>query len=154
MLWLIRSAGIAAEDVEDALERESGLSGLAGTGDMRELLGRVEDGDADALLALDVYVHRLRASIAAMTASLGGIDALVFTGGVGERAPAVRAAAAAELAFLGVELDRAANEGAAGDTDLEISAASATCRTVVVRAREDLEIAGQVRAALAAPIGG
>ena len=154
VLWLIRSAGIAAEDVEDALERGSGLQGLAGTGDMRELLGRVEDGDADALLALEVYVHRLRASIAAMTASLGGIDALVFTGGVGERAPAVRAAAAAQLAYLGVELDRAANEGAAGDTDLEISAASATCRTVVVRAREDLEIAGQVRAALAAPIGG
>jgi acetate kinase len=153
VLWLIRSAGLAPEEVEDALERRSGLEGLAGTGDMRALLDRATEGDADALLAFEVYGHRLRASIAAMVASLGGIDGLVFTGGVGEHAPEVRAAAAAQLGFLGIELDREANEQLADAADREISAASAGCRTVVVRAREDLEIAGQVRTVMAAPSG-
>jgi acetate kinase len=149
VLWLIRSAGMAPAAVEDALERRSGLLGLAGSGDMRVLLGRAEDGDGDALLALAIYGHRLRASIAAMVASLGTIDALVFTGGVGERAPEVRAAAGEQLGFLGIELDREANEQTGG-ADRDISAPSARCRTVVVQAREDLEIADQVRAALGA----
>lgn len=153
VLWLIRSAGIAAEEVEDALERRSGLAGLAGTGDMRALLDRIAEGDAVARLAFEVYAHRLRASIAAMAASLGGIDGLVFTGGVGEHAPELRAATAGQLAFLGIALDREVNEQVAGPADRELSAVSARCRTVVVQAREDLEIAGQVRVALAAPSG-
>lgn len=147
VLWLIRSAGLSPEAVEHALEHESGLRGLAGSGDMRELLERVER-DADARLALAVYVHRLRASIAAMTASLGGIDALVFTGGVGEGAPQVRAAAAAGLGFLGIELDRTQNECTAGASDRDLSAPAARCRTLVVGSREDIEIAAQVRTAL------
>ena len=148
VLWLIRSRRMDPEAVERALERESGLLGLSGTGDMRALLGRVEH-DADARLAFEVYCHRLRACAAAMTASLGGIDALVFTGGVGERAPRVRAAAADGLGFLGVELDSEQNELAAGDRDLDISPPSAACRTLVVISREDIEIASQVRSALA-----
>jgi acetate kinase len=149
VLWLIRYRGISPEAVEHALERESGLLGLSGTGDMRELLGRVEH-DVDARLGLAVYVHRLRGSIAAMAASLGGIDALVFAGGVGERSAHVRAAATDGLGFLGIELDAARNERASGDRDSDVSAPSARCRAIVVVSREDLEIAAQVRAILRA----
>jgi acetate kinase len=147
VLWLIRSAGVDPSELEDALERRSGLLGLSGTADMRELLGRVAQGDAVAGLALDVYRHRLRASIAAMSASLGRVDAVVFTGGVGERSPEVRSAAVDGIGFLGAELDRERNARAIGDLDLDVSEASARCRTLVVRAREDLEIAAQVRRA-------
>src|SRR5690606_12751895 len=100
--------------------------------------------DDEARLALDVYVHRLRAGIAAMAATLGGLDVLAFTGGVGEHAPAIRAAAAGGLAFLGVALDEPRN--AAATTDADIGASGAAVRAVVVTAREDLEMARQVRA--------
>ena len=109
--WLVTEQGMAAADVADGLEHRSGLAGLAGTDDMRAVLARAASGDAEALLALEVYVHRLRGSIAAMAASLGGLDALVFTGGVGERSAPVRALAAEGLGFLGVALDGRANEG-------------------------------------------
>jgi acetate kinase len=142
VLWLVRQ-GIAPEDVHDALERESGLRALAGTADMREILDR---DDADARLALDVYLHRLAGSIAAMAAAAGGLDALVFTGGVGEHAPAVRAGAAQRLGFLGVAVDPAANAGVLGDTD--VTASGGTVRCAVVAAREDLEMARQARALL------
>jgi acetate kinase len=141
LLWLIDHRGVAPSELSDALEHRAGLTGLAGTGDMRELLERDDD---DARLALDVYVHRLRASIAAMATALGGLDALVFTGGVGEHAPAVRARAADGLAFLGVALDGERNAGARPDA--EIGAAGAPARSFVISAREDLEMARQVRA--------
>jgi len=144
ILWLVRQ-GILPEDLHDALERRSGLLGLAGTADMRELLER---DDADARLALGIYLHRLAAAVAAMAAALGGLDALVFTGGVGENAAAVRGGAAERLAFLGVALDREANAGAAGDAD--VSARGAVARSAVVAAREDLEMARQARAVLGA----
>jgi acetate kinase len=146
LLWLLERASVSLREMAEALEHDSGLLALAGTADMREVLARAGDG-GDARLALDVYVHRLRAGIAAMAAALGGLDALVFTGGVGERAPAVRAAAAGGLAFLGVAIDASRNEAARDDA--EISAPGAGARTFVVLAREDLEIVGQVRAALA-----
>jgi acetate kinase len=114
---------------------------------MRELLERIER-DTNARLAFAVYCHRLRACVAAMTASLGGIDALVFTGGVGERSPHVRAAAIDGLGFLGVDLDSEQNARATGERDLDVSSPSAVCRTLVVISREDVEIATQVRAAL------
>jgi acetate kinase len=109
------------------------------------------EGEPAATLALDVYVHRLRAAIAAMVAGLGGLDALVFTGGVGENAPTVRAAAAAGLGFLGVALDARRNDeavGAAAAPEADLTAAGSTVRTLVVAAREDLEIARGVRARL------
>jgi len=139
--WLIEHAGLDAGAVSNALEHDSGLQGLAGTPDMRAVLARDDD---TARLALGVYGHRLRAAIAAMAAGLGGIDALCFTGGIGERSAPVRALAADGLGFLGVAIDRAANAAAAADA--EIGARGATVRTVVVAAREDLEIARQVRA--------
>ncbi|MDX6572683.1 MAG: acetate kinase [Gaiellales bacterium] len=150
VLWLIREAGLEPAAVEDALERRSGLLGLTGTADMREVEERARHGEAASELALAVYAHRLRAAIAAMTASLGGLDALVFTGGVGERSPAVRRTAAATLEYLGIELDDTRNEAASGDPDGDIASAAARVRTVVVRAREDLEIARQTRALTAA----
>ena len=103
LLWLLEHAGIPETELAASLEHDSGLLGLAGTADMREVVARAETGDPEARLALDVYLHRLRAGIAAMAATLGGLDALVFTGGVGENNPGIRASAAATLAFLGVE---------------------------------------------------
>ncbi|MBO2446041.1 acetate/propionate family kinase [Actinomadura barringtoniae] len=144
-LWLIRT-GVPSGEVADAMEHRSGLRGLAGTGDMREIQARVDQGDDVALAALDVYHHRLRACAAAMTASLGGLDALAFTGGVGEHDAAVRARLAADLAFLGVTVDPERNRAAR--TDTEITRAGAAVRTFVITAREDLEIAHGVRAAL------
>ncbi len=142
VLWLARH-GVDVDALERGLDREGGLRGLGGDADMRALLER---DDADARLAIDVYVHRLRAAIAAMVAALGGLDALVFTGGVGEHAPRVRAAAAAGLGFLGVELDADANARASADA--EIGAAGAAVGALVITAREDLEVAGQVRTLL------
>jgi acetate kinase len=139
LLWLLEHRDVTPGALADALEHRSGLAGLAGTGDMRALLAR---DDEPARLALAVYVHRLRGAIAAMAAAMDGLDALVFTGGVGEHAPAVRAAAAAGLGFLGVALDDGRN---AATSDTEVGAPDAPVRTVVVTAREDLEIARQVR---------
>jgi acetate kinase len=143
VLWLARPERLGLDEVADGLEHRSGLTGLAGTPDMREVLARADAGDGEAALALDVLVHRLRALVAAMAAALGGLDALVFTGGIGERSAAVRARAAEGLGFLGVALDRARNKAAAGDAD--VGAEGAPARAFVVAAREDLEIARQVR---------
>lgn len=143
VLWLTDQAGLTPGEVAHALEHASGLAALAGTADMREVLERESGGDADAGLALDVYVHRLRAGIASMAAALGGLDALVFTGGVGEHAPRVRARCAGGLGFLGVALDEPANRAATRDAD--VSARGAAVSTLVLTAREDLEIADGVR---------
>ena len=145
LLWLIDRKGIAASELLETLERASGLLGLCGKSDMREVLAAARTGDSDASLALDAYIHRLRASIASMATAMGGLDALVFTGGVGENSSEVRRLAAEGLAFLGVRIESVANE-ATGDRD--ISQAEAPVRTVVVAAREDLEIAREVRLVL------
>lgn len=152
VLWLAVHEGIAPSELSDALEHRSGLLGLAGTADMRAVLDGAEHGQPDARLALDAYLHRLRASIAAMAASLGGLDAVAFTGGVGERSAVVRALAADGLGFLGIALDPLANGkagGAVGDRD--VSAAGAAARTFVIPAREDVEIARGVREVLGVP---
>ena len=113
LLWVQRHGGVTAEAMEQALEHESGLAALSGrSGDMREVLAGIDAGEERCRLAFDVYIHRLAAAIAAMAAAMGGLDALVFTGGVGENSPRVRAAAAAATAFLGVALDPAPNEAA------------------------------------------
>ena len=147
LLWLERHEGLTEPELNDALDRRSGLLALAGSGDMRDLLNRVAAGDAKASLAFDVYVHRLRACIASMAAAMGGLDAIVFTGGVGENAAAVRAAAADGLGFLGLAIDPARNADATVDAD--ISTHNARVRTLVIHAREDVEVARDVRALLA-----
>jgi acetate kinase len=146
LLWLLERADVDEREMAHALEHESGLAGLAGDGDMRTVLAAAEQGDDRSQLALDVYVYRLSTGIAAMAAAMGGLDALVFTGGVGERAPTIRAAATERLAFLGIEVDANANRSAAGDA--EISARGAPVRALVITSREDLEIARQTREAL------
>lgn len=143
VLWLQRSAGLSADEVAENLEYRSGLYGLAGTADMAEILRATSFGDASASLAVDVYVHRLRAGIASMTAAMNGLDALVFTGGVGENSSAIRERAARGLRFLGIEVDPASNSSPTGDAD--VSEAGAAVRTLVVRSREDLQIAREVR---------
>jgi acetate kinase len=147
VLWLEEHEHLSPREVAEALERRSGLLALAGTADMREVESRATAGDAEAVLALDVYVHRLVGAIAAMAAAAGGLDLLAFTGGVGEHSAAVRGRAAERLAFLGVRLDESRNAEASGDAD--IGAPWARVRTVVVTAREDLEVAAGTRAALA-----
>jgi len=146
LLWLLEHEQLSATELAEALEHDAGLKGLAGTSDMREVLSRADAGDESARLARDVYVHRLRAGIAAMAAALGGIDALVFTGGVGEHSAPVRALAVEGLRFLGVELNATRNDAATLDCD--VSALGSHVRTVAIEAREDLEIARQVRTLL------
>jgi acetate kinase len=146
LLWVERHGGWSAGEMERALDRESGLLALSGrSGDMREVLAGVDEGDRRCQLAFDAYVHRLAAGIAAMAAAMGGIDALVFTGGVGENSPRVRAAAAEATAFLGIAIDQAMNDAA--ERDGVLSAAGSPARVVLVQAREDIEIARQVRQA-------
>ena len=144
LLWLQRSAGISSEDMERVLEMESGMLALSGTADMAEVMRRIEEGDERAGLAVDVYVHRLRGAIAAMAASMGGVDAIAFTGGVGEGSARIRSEACDGLRFLGVALDRAKNRPVTAE-DADLSEDGAQVRVVLVHAREDLEIAAEVR---------
>jgi acetate kinase len=145
--WLLQHGGLSVDDVAAGLEQASGVAGLSGiaSGDMRDVLSAAGQGGPDARLAVGVYLHRLRREIAAMAAAMNGLDALVFTGGVGEHSGEIRAAAAAGLEFLGVRIDPARNDAT---TDAEITASGARVRTLVVTAREDLEIARQARAVL------
>jgi acetate kinase len=151
LLWLQDHVGMPSQELAATLEHRSGLLGLAGTSDMQAVIARSEAGDEPATLALAVYIHRLRAGIAAMAAAMDGLDVLVFTGGVGEHAPVVRAAAGAGLGFLGIRIDPAADARtvAPGELDREISARGAVVRTLVIEAREDLQIAHEVRRVLA-----
>jgi acetate kinase len=144
VLALVRNLG--SDAVERGLDGEAGLAGLSGIADgsLRDVLAARDAGDAAANLAFGVYVHRLRQELGAMISSLGGLDVIVFTGGVGEHAPEVRATACEPFAFVGVMLDLDANDAVQGDGD--ISARRAPVRTLVIAAREDLEIARQVRA--------
>ncbi|HMD56780.1 MAG TPA: acetate/propionate family kinase [Solirubrobacteraceae bacterium] len=150
LTWLLERCEVSIPELNDALEHGSGLLGLSGSADMKEVTRAAAAGAAAAQLALDVYVHRLRAAIAAMAASMNGLDALAFTGGVGERSAEVRSRTAAGLRFLDVALEEPRNELATSDCD--ISAPGARVRTLVITAREDLEIADQTRAALAEPV--
>ena len=145
LLWVQRHGDLDPEQVERALDSEAGLLALSGrSGDMREVIAGADAGDERCRLAFDVYLHRLTAGVAAMAAALGGIDGLVFTGGVGEGSGRVRAALCRSLAFLGVtaELEDA------GSGDGVLSPGGAAVAVAVIAAREDLEIARQVRAAL------
>ncbi|MBZ5724256.1 MAG: acetate kinase [Acidobacteriia bacterium] len=141
LIHLVRHCGYRAEDLDRVLNQESGLKGLSGiSGDMRDILSAMAAGHERARLAFDVYVHRLCASIGAMTASLRGLDALVFTAGVGENCAPLRAAACETLAFLGMKIDPVKNDHAA-EGDADIAAADSAIRIVVVRTQEEWEIA-------------
>ncbi len=143
VLWLEEHEHLSPREVATALEQRSGLSALAGTGDMRLVQAAAARGDPDAVLALAVYLHSLVAGVAAMTAALGGLDVVVFTGGVGERSSDIRASAAHALAFLGVAVDDRRNNAHTDDRD--ISADAAAVATLVIAAREDVELAREAR---------
>lgn len=150
VVWLVERAGLPAAEVSHALERESGLAGLSGQagGDLRTIRAAADAGDPDARLAIGVYLHRLRQQIAGMCAAMDGMNLLVFTGGVGEHDHRLRAEVAAGLGFVGVGLDPERNRRARGDADL--SEPGSPVRTLLVTAREDLQIARQTRTVLSA----
>jgi acetate kinase len=140
IIHLVRHRGYKAEQLDRVLNKESGLRGVSGiSGDMRTVMAAMAHGDARAQVAFDVYVHRLCSEIGAMLASLGGLDALVFTAGVGENSPELRARVADAFAFLGVKLDAAKNTQPPADAD--IAAPDSTVRVLVVHTQEEWEIA-------------
>ncbi|RKT54909.1 acetate kinase [Saccharothrix australiensis] len=153
LTWLLRTGRLGVAELDEGLEHGSGLLGVAGSADLREVHRAADAGSRDAALALEVFVHRLRQGVAAMTASLGGLDLLVFTGGVGEHDAAVRARTVEGLGFLGAELDERRNHGRSGG-DAPIAAEGSAVGVWVIEAREDVEIAAGVRAALADPAAG
>jgi len=144
ILWVQQHGGLSVDDVQAALEHESGLRGLSETsGDLRQVIAAMDAGDPAARLAYEVYVYRIQTSVAAMCAAMGGIDGLVFTGGAGEAAPLLRADVCAGLTFLQIGLDDPSNYSGTGDR--RISAEGVTPAALVVHAREDLEVARHVR---------
>jgi acetate kinase len=149
ILYLLRESEIDARTLDHALNFDSGLNGLAGSGDMAEIDERAEEGDPDALLALDVFTYRVAAAVAAMTVAAEGLDALVFTAGIGEGSASARARVCRRLGFLGVELDSEANRAA--QQDLQVSTPDSLVRVWVIQAREDLVAARAARGLLANP---
>jgi Acetate kinase len=140
LTFLLREEKLTGGQLDELLNKKSGLLGISGvSSDMRQIVDSMKQGNTRAKLAFDIFVHRLRSGIAAMVASIGGIDALVITAGIGENSPDVRAAACANLGFLGVALDAAKNQVSRGDED--ISARESKVRVLVLRAQEDWAIA-------------
>jgi acetate kinase len=146
VLWLEEHVGMPPSELATTLEHRSGLLGLTGSDDMKAILDAEAAGVDEAALAVAVYVHRLCGAIAGMASAARGVDVLVFTGGVGERAAPIRERAVDGVAFLGASIDVATNDDAVPDVD--VSADNASVRTWVVAAREDLEIAREVRSVL------
>jgi acetate kinase len=145
IVFRLLRAGVASDDIERRLDRESGLLGVGGTADMRRLLESAKGGDQRAGLAIDLFVRRATAGIAAAATALSGIDALVFSGGIGEHAATVRARICAGLALLGVP--RVADEDVEGDAVL--GRGSGGMAVLKVHAREDLVIADRALVAIA-----
>jgi acetate kinase len=143
LVYLLRQKGLDANQLDHALNYESGLLGLSGvSSDMRQVLSELAD-NPDARRAVEVYVHRIRQTVGAMAATLGGVDALVFTAGVGEHAPEIRKRVCENLNYLGLELDRTANETCQPDADVAMPASAA--RILVIATREDLTIMRETR---------
>lgn len=140
LTYLMRQSGVTGKQLDELLNRQSGLLGVSGiSGDMRQVLAAMKDGHDRAKLAFEMYVHRLQSCIGAMVAVLGGIDALVFSAGIGENSPEVRAATCDKFGFLGIGLDPAKNSQSPLDEDIATSAS--TVRVLIVRAQEDWAIA-------------
>ncbi len=133
---------MSPDSLDHALNQQSGLLGVSGvSSDMRDVLQAAGQGNQRARLALDIFIHRLQAGVGAMAAALGGLDALVFTAGIGENSPEVRQAACAKMGFLGIQLDNMRNSAASADQD--ISSDGSPARVFVIRAQEDWAIARQ-----------
>jgi acetate kinase len=149
LVYLVRHRGYTAEQLDEVLNRESGLLGVSGvSGDMREILEAIDSGNARAKLAFDIYAHRLVREVGGMLAVLGGLDALVFTAGIGENCPPIRAAVCGQLGFVGLKLD--ASKNARPVLDQDIAAHDSSVRVLVIRAEEEWEIAKECRTILTA----
>ncbi|MFE5672272.1 acetate/propionate family kinase [Agromyces sp. NPDC056523] len=142
LLHLQRRARLDVDEVDDLLNKRSGILGLGGHRDMRDLVGAAESGDARAELALEVYCHRIRSYVGAYAAQLGRVDAIVFTAGVGENAAEVRRRALAGLEGFGVEIDATRNSERSREART-ISAEGSRTQVLVVPTNEELEIARQ-----------
>jgi acetate kinase len=143
LIYLLRNKGLEVEELDTALNYESGLLGISGvSSDLRKILSELPH-NPDARLAVDVYVHRIVKTIGAMAATLGGIDALVFTAGVGEGSPEIRRRVCERLNYLGLELDPTANETCKPHADISMPASKA--RILVIATREDLTIMRETR---------
>jgi acetate kinase len=143
VVYLLRHKGLDVNELDHALNYQSGLLGVSGvSSDMRQVLSELPH-NSDARLAIELYVHRIRQTIGAMAATLGGIDALVFTAGVGEHAPEIRERVCENLNYLGLEVDRTANETCKPDADIAMPASAA--RILVITTREDLTIMRETR---------
>ena len=145
-----RVAGLTVDQVEAALNFEGGMLALSGDSDMRVVEKRVEAGDAQARLALDVYIHRLRSTVGSYIATLGGLDALVFTAGVGENSVGVRQRLVGGLGAFGLELNKGLNAAPVTCEVVEISAEASKATVLVVPTDEEAEIADQARSLLEA----
>ncbi|GAA4464626.1 acetate/propionate family kinase [Novipirellula rosea] len=144
-LYLMRQTGMSVDEADALLNKQSGLLGLCGDVDMRTVLTRRSQGDATASLAIEIYVHRILKYVGGYFAILGGLDALVFTAGVGENAAEIRELIAAPLAHLGIVIDTWVNESPWDKRSiLDLSHPSATVRTLVVATDEEQAIAKQV----------
>ncbi len=141
--YLARETGVSWERLEDMLTHESGLKGICGANDVREVLRRAEAGDTRAALAVDMYCYRVRKYIGAYYAVLGRVDALVFAGGVGENAASIRARCCAGLEAFGIVVDGQRNDGAAGPGVREIQPPTGPVKVLVIRTDEEREIARQ-----------
>ena len=139
MLYLLQQKKVTVEQLDETLNKSSGLKGISGSGDMRQILRDIKEGKPRAKLAFDMFVHRLRYYIGAMLATLGGLDALVFTGGIGENAAEVRAAACESFAFIGLKLDALKNDQSPADQD--VSAVDSSIPVLIIHTQEDWAIA-------------
>ena len=140
--YLAKVAQLSNDDLEDLLNRASGLKGICGASDMREVERRAQAGDARARLAIDLFCYRVRKYIGAYTAVLGRVDALVFTGGIGENAPAIRQRCCEGLEVMGIMLDEGANRKSPDPVN-EIQHQASAVKVLVIRTNEELEIARQ-----------
>jgi acetate kinase len=140
LTYLLRERHLTGQELDELLNTKSGLLGISGlSGDMRQVVSAMKEGNARARLAFDIFAHRLQTGIGSMIAALGGIDVLVFTAGIGENSPEVREEACANFRFLGLTLDPLKN--ASPHPDQDISASRSTVRVFVLRAQEDWAIA-------------
>lgn len=140
LLYLMREQGLSADEIDRLLNKQSGLKGLSGvSNDMRGVQKAIAEGNPQAQLAYDVYLHRIRSGIGAMLASLGGLDALVFTAGVGEHSPGLRSQVCEAFDFLGLAIDETKNQQAKPDVD--IATAASNVRALVIHTEEDWQIA-------------
>lgn len=140
LIYLLRNNKYTVDELDHALNKESGMKGIfERSADLRDITKAMLAGDERAKLTFDMFVYRLAGSIATMVTALGGLDVLLFTGGIGEHSSYVRAAACKKLSYLNLALDEKLND--ADPVDIDVAAAESQARILVVRAREDWQIA-------------